>query len=1738
MSASDIRRPSPYQGLIPYEEADAPFFFGREKETRLIIANLFASPLTLLYGASGVGKSSALRAGVANQLRGREELLVLVFNAWQSNPVADLKNKIAEKAGSLDPRFVPPTDSANLGEYLAKCAERLDRRLMIILDQFEEYFLYHPKEDEFVTEFSRAVTQSGSPVSFLISIREDFYAKLDRFEGRIPTLYDNYLRIEHLDRRAARVAIEKPIAEYNRAYTTDGQFSIEPELVDAVLRQVETGRVIIGEAGRGVVETAESAEGAARIETPFLQLVMTRLWEQEQKQGSHELRSKTLHALGGAENIVRTHLDAVITKLSDREQEIAARIFHYLVTPSGTKIAYTASDLARQAELEEAEVVGLLKRLSFGDVRILRTVEPSPDRPTSPRYEIFHDVLAPAILAWRTAYVQKQEKAKAERQLAVEAEQREKAVRQLEREQGLARRLRFALAGMALLLVLMFAVTGYAFYQRREAKKSQASAEQARDAARRAENEAIKEKGYAIIAKNDAELAEKNAEIAKVAAEEAKVDAQNQRAAALTAAEKEADQRKKTETALATAKKALEDRDIADKARSEAELRRQRVEDINMLRSEAERAKHPLETRPNESLRRAKAVLDNLRQRGIDDPVTSNVAEDVFRRSLLALEESNTKKILTGHADSVEGAYVSPDGELLVTTDAEGVAKIWNTKDWSEVNSLPHGAPIKKVVFNRDGSYFLTVSIENEVLIWNKDSLYSPVIGIPAEEATFGADGETVFLLDKGGDVSTWKLGTGAPVEVPRPWPAPVVRATVRNETWINFDGTLALTATNVGNDWTARVWQLGATRPPLSLAVDEKETLRRVAFSRDSKYVAVFDRERVLVFDISSWRNQPLKPPTVEAQPSPSPAPEEEPKQTPQPAITLPIPGKGTLMRMEFDPKDSNKLLTLNADGTTLLWTINSKESVQVLKEQNADTINVLFSPDREYVVLLGSGGTARVWNIKRQAVFATLRGHEGPVLSAAFSPRDNSLITTSYDKQARVWEWQPKTWRVTPRILGERETGLRAALSTDGRFVLATNGGANKWPMDGGEPQRFDGNEPTFSADGKWVAVADEEPLPQLSDLKAQSKRDLKGHTDKVTSAVFSKDGRYLLTASADKTARVWDLEKDTSIVLSGHNNRLAAAGFSADGQTIVTVGKDTRVWNWQTEQGRSQPTVTEIPYDPKIAAISPDTHFVATSPATAFLDLWDLRARKSVTRMRTSSGRINTIDFSRNGQRLLVVHDYGVTLLNLGADLPRSSLGIELADKTKGTEWTSALPARGGAFSPDGRFVLTGGGRLAQLWDVSAATPRRIASTKIQKGRIVGVGYSPSGRYIAVAINDGNVGTVHLWKTPQAESTAFGEAVAILEGMPVDRSFYGVHRFSFSTDEKFVMASDGEVQSAIWEWQSATGKQNPTIVPGSLSALSPDAQRVFTSRQTDVIRVQEASAAPQGKPLVIKGIGGTIRHLTLSPDGSMAAASIITRGDENFGELKVWNAKTGEPRGAALFAEEAVTRITFSPNNVLVAAASKNRLLLINTATQQEVPFGTQALDEVGLHKDRINDVEFSPDSKYVVTASQDKTARVWDVAAGKAVLLLRGHFGPVSSVSFSNNGKFIVTTSHDKKALVWTWTPPDAVGQLAHPSRDPVLLDGHTGSVLAAAFDRDSRFVVTGSADNSARIWNAHTGHLLAELLGSIADVRTVQFSPDGKSILAVGADGSARVYACPECAPLPELLEKAGNLTRQ
>jgi len=399
---------APYQGLAPFTESDddAQRFFGRDEEVRIIAANLVASRLTILYGPSGVGKSSLLRAGAIHRLRrtvpGAARIAVAYVGTWGEDPAEAVLSAVEEEAARLagGPAPDPPASDLPLDEALAAWQGLLGLRLLLILDQFEEYCLYHPPDTHaFDHQLPLAIERRDLALRFMIGVREDSLAVLDRYKGRVSALFSNRIRLENLSREAALAAITGPVERYNEA--AEEPVVIEAGLAEAVLGDIAPGQVALATQGRGTAGGRSSGAGAGGVvETPYLQLVMQTLWEREREAGSRVLRLETLRAMGGATQVVRGHVDSVVNRLTRPQQDLAARALHFLVTPSGTKVAHTASDLADYADAEPQAVGGVLERLCEGDARLLRRVAPVAGR-DEPPYEVFPDVLAPALLDWR-----------------------------------------------------------------------------------------------------------------------------------------------------------------------------------------------------------------------------------------------------------------------------------------------------------------------------------------------------------------------------------------------------------------------------------------------------------------------------------------------------------------------------------------------------------------------------------------------------------------------------------------------------------------------------------------------------------------------------------------------------------------------------------------------------------------------------------------------------------------------------------------------------------------------------------------------------------------------------------------------------------------------------------------------------------------------------------------------------------------------------------------------------------------------------------------------------------------------------------------------------------------------------------------------------------------------------------------------------------------------------------------
>jgi WD40 repeat protein len=162
--------------------------------------------------------------------------------------------------------------------------------------------------------------------------------------------------------------------------------------------------------------------------------------------------------------------------------------------------------------------------------------------------------------------------------------------------------------------------------------------------------------------------------------------------------------------------------------------------------------------------------------------------------------------------------------------------------------------------------------------------------------------------------------------------------------------------------------------------------------------------------------------------------------------------------------------------------------------------------------------------------------------------------------------------------------------------------------------------------------------------------------------------------------------------------------------------------------------------------------------------------------------------------------------------------------------------------------------------------------------------------------------------------------------------------------------------------------------------------------------------------------------------------------------------------------------------------------------------------RALNLTG-HTGRLYGIRFSPDGNLIVTASADRTARIWAFPSGKLRTTLRGHAGIVFAADFSPNSRRVVTAGGDSTARIWQ----AGSGNLLQ------VLAGHTEAVLAAAFSPDGSLVATGSDDGTVRIWQASNGKELRSIAVASDGVYALAFHPQGRFLAVGGTNGGLSLW---------------------
>jgi tetratricopeptide (TPR) repeat protein len=450
----------PYVGLDPFEKTYEEFFFGREQDSRVLADHVMYRRVTVLYGPSGVGKSSVLNVGLPRELNERSLWTVITLRDWQ-DPSTIEQRAIDALRGALTPDLANSSDlSGGFAQLALEAQQATKRSLLLVLDQFEEYFQYQSNRMRSPAErgISELLARRDLDLRLLFGLRDDSLHLLDRLRAAIPGILDTTVRLGYLNEADVERAIRGPIRRYNERYRANAApVEIEDPLVEKVIRDLrESG-------GRWGAE--EIGKSSAQIELPYLQLTMTKLWDAEGGRSTTKLRLDTLtQKLGGVQQIMRKHVDDVLRALPEPDQALCADVFRYLVTPSGAKIAYPAADLAASVKEDRKEAGdGPVPDATTDEVEaVLRKLTPSKTRLLKPvkvkgtdAFELFHDVLAQPVLQWRREFITNARLEQERRRLAAERDEKER--RQREEAARIAkRRMRYGAAALVLVTSLAF----------------------------------------------------------------------------------------------------------------------------------------------------------------------------------------------------------------------------------------------------------------------------------------------------------------------------------------------------------------------------------------------------------------------------------------------------------------------------------------------------------------------------------------------------------------------------------------------------------------------------------------------------------------------------------------------------------------------------------------------------------------------------------------------------------------------------------------------------------------------------------------------------------------------------------------------------------------------------------------------------------------------------------------------------------------------------------------------------------------------------------------------------------------------------------------------------------------------------------------------------------------------------------------------------------------------------------
>ncbi len=387
----------------------------------------------------------------------------------------------------------------------------------------------------------------------------------------------------------------------------------------------------------------------------------------------------------------------------------------------------------------------------------------------------------------------------------------------------------------------------------------------------------------------------------------------------------------------------------------------------------------------------------------------------------------------------------------------------------------------------------------------------------------------------------------------------------------------------------------------------------------------------------------------------------------------------------------------------------------------------------------------------------------------------------------------------------------------------------------------------------------------------------------------------------------------------------------------------------------------------------------------------------------------------------------------------------------------------------------------------WDYLKRLCRAEPTVIRTAAEVHGIAFRPDGEQIAAASEDGTVKLLDS-RTGRVVQTLPGHRAAV----------FGV---AFSPDGRHLALASEDRTIRVWDLTageevfSRGGQVGESVGLAYSLAFSPDGRQLVAGSEVDGSEVGLAivwNVADGSEVCRLPGQEKAAECVAFSPDGLLVATGSWA------GVLRIWDARTGQlVRADRAHAQDRISAVVFRPDGRALATASFDR-----TVKVWDAAFG-KPLKTLTGHPGFISGLAYSRDGRRLASiGGEDKTVKIWDPQTGREILSLRGHTDTCTCVAFSPDGRRLVSASHDRTIRIW-----DATSLTGKEGLESLTCE-HDGEVASVAFSPDGRTLASSSWNKTVSLRDAMTGALVRTYLNPGRVFRVV-FSPDGRQLAAAG-----------------------------